>query len=191
MSSSTRRRTAWVATATLSAASLLAICGIQPAMAATGAAAALPATVTVPAAAPLAAAVPDGEYTQRFLTMYNKIKNPANGYFSPQGIPYHSVETLIVEAPDHGHETTSEAFSYWLWLEAAYGQVTRDWAPFNNAWDDAREVHHPDARGPADELRSTTRRARRRTRRSPTARASTRRSWTAASPSGRTRSRPS
>ena len=33
-------------------------------------------------------------------------------------MPYHSVETLIVEAPDHGHETTSEAFSYWLWLEA-------------------------------------------------------------------------
>jgi hypothetical protein len=34
-------------------------------------------------------------------------------------VPYHSVETLIVEAPDHGHETTSEAFSYWLWLEAS------------------------------------------------------------------------
>jgi hypothetical protein len=73
-------------------------------------------------------------YTQRFLDLYNKLKNPANGYFSPQGIPYHSVETLIVEAPDYGHETTSEAFSYWLWLEAAYGQVTRDWGPFNNAW---------------------------------------------------------
>ena len=25
----------------------------------------------------------------------------------------------MVEAPDHGHETTSEAFSYWLWLEAS------------------------------------------------------------------------
>jgi Glycosyl hydrolase family 48/Glycosyl hydrolase family 10 len=64
----------------------------------------------------------------------NKIKNPANGYFSPEGIPYHSVETLIVEAPDYGHETTSEAFSYWLWLEATYGQVTGDWTRFNNAW---------------------------------------------------------
>jgi hypothetical protein len=73
-------------------------------------------------------------YTQRFLNLYNEIKNPANGYFSPLGIPYHSVETLIVEAPDYGHETTSETFSYWLWLEATYGQVTGNWTPFNNAW---------------------------------------------------------
>jgi len=118
-----------VATATLSAASLLAICGIQPAMAAG------PASVSVPAAAPVKAAVADGEYAQRFLTQYEKLKDPANGYFSPQGIPYHSVETLIVEAPDYGHETTSEAYSYWLWLEALYGQVTEDWAPLNEAWD--------------------------------------------------------
>lgn len=73
-------------------------------------------------------------YTQRFLTLYSEIKNPANGYFSPQGIPYHSVETLIVEAPDYGHETTSEAFSFWLWLEATYGQVTGNWQPFTSAW---------------------------------------------------------
>jgi Glycosyl hydrolase family 48/Cellulose binding domain/Bacterial Ig domain len=75
-----------------------------------------------------------GEYTERFLTQYNKIKAPSNGYFSPEGVPYHSVETLIVEAPDHGHETTSEAFSFWLWLEAQYGRVTEEWAPFNDAW---------------------------------------------------------
>ncbi len=31
--------------------------------------------------------------------MHAKITDPANGYFSPEGIPYHSVETLIVEAP--------------------------------------------------------------------------------------------
>lgn len=49
-------------------------------------------------------------------------------------MPYHSIETLIVEAPDHGHETTSEAFSFWLWLEAQYGRVTQNWAPFNNSW---------------------------------------------------------
>lgn len=76
----------------------------------------------------------DSTYTQRFLEQYNKIKNPANGYFSSKGVPYHSVETLMVEAPDHGHETTSEAYSYWLWLEAEYGHVTGDWAPFNAAW---------------------------------------------------------
>jgi hypothetical protein len=80
------------------------------------------------------AAAAQGVYTQDFLTLYSEIKNPANGYFSPLGIPYHSVETLIVEAPDYGHETTSEAFSYWLWLEATYGQVTGNWQPFTAAW---------------------------------------------------------
>jgi hypothetical protein len=73
-------------------------------------------------------------FKQRFLNLYNKIKSPSNGYFSPQGIPYHSVETLIVEAPDYGHETTSETFSYWIWLEATYGKVTGNWQPFNKAW---------------------------------------------------------
>ncbi|WP_432959184.1 glycoside hydrolase family 48 protein [Micromonospora haikouensis] len=74
----------------------------------------------------------DNAYVAKFLDQYGKIKN--SGYFSPEGVPYHSIETLIVEAPDHGHETTSEAFSYWLWLEAYYGRVTQNWAPFNNAW---------------------------------------------------------
>ncbi len=43
-----------------------------------------------------------GTYTERFLDQYNKIKDPANGYFSPEGIPYHSVETFMVEAPTTG-----------------------------------------------------------------------------------------
>ncbi|KAA2252241.1 cellulose 1,4-beta-cellobiosidase [Solihabitans fulvus] len=77
------------------------------------------------------------EYKMAFLTQYNKIKDPASGYFRKFGdllVPYHSVETLMVEAPDQGHETTSEAFSYYLWLEMAYGQIQGDWAPFNAAW---------------------------------------------------------
>ncbi|MEU1040414.1 glycoside hydrolase family 48 protein [Streptomyces sp. NPDC005907] len=73
-------------------------------------------------------------YDARFLELYGKITDPANGYFSPEGIPYHSVETLIVEAPDHGHETTSEAYSYLIWLQAMYGKVTGDWSRFNAAW---------------------------------------------------------
>ncbi len=76
-------------------------------------------------------------YELAFLQQYNKIKDPASGYFRRFGdllVPYHSVETLIVEAPDHGHETTSEAFSYYLWLEASYGRLTGDWAPFNAAY---------------------------------------------------------
>jgi hypothetical protein len=77
------------------------------------------------------------EFKTAFLTQYNKLKDPASGYFRKFGdllVPYHSVETLLVEAPDHGHQTTSEAFSYYLWLEAAYGQIQGDWAPFNAAW---------------------------------------------------------
>ena len=72
-------------------------------------------------AAPAAAPAATDAYTQRFLTQYNKIKDPANGYFSAQGIPYHCVETLIVEAPDYGHQTTSEAFSL---LDVARGDCT-------------------------------------------------------------------
>ena len=73
-------------------------------------------------------------YLTEFMTQYNKIKNSANGYFSPEGVPYHSVETFMIEAPDHGHETTSEAYSFYVWLEAMYGRVTGDWSRFNAAW---------------------------------------------------------
>ncbi|MBX6766809.1 MAG: cellulose binding domain-containing protein, partial [Actinomadura rubrobrunea] len=96
-------------------------------------------TATAPGYAPAKVTVTQvddaaGVYEQRFLDQYNKIKDPANGYFSPEGIPYHSVETFMVEAPDHGHETTSEAYSYLIWLEAVYGKVTQNWKPFNDAW---------------------------------------------------------
>jgi hypothetical protein len=96
---------------------------------------AIPPTATAipPTATPTVPPV-DGEYTRRFLEMYAELKDPANGYFSAQGIPYHSIETLIVEAPDYGHETTSEAYSYWLWLEAMYGRVTGNWQPLADAW---------------------------------------------------------
>jgi hypothetical protein len=86
------------------------------------------------AASVTATVVPAGSVDDRFTQMYNDIKSPSNGYFSPEGVPYHSIETLIDEAPDQGHETTSEAFSYWLWLEAEHGASTQDWAPFNAAW---------------------------------------------------------
>ncbi|WP_239619288.1 glycoside hydrolase family 48 protein [Cohnella mopanensis] len=73
-------------------------------------------------------------YETRFMQLYNQIKNPANGYFSPEGIPYHAIETLMSEAPDYGHMTTSEAYSYWLWLEALYGKYTGDWTRLDAAW---------------------------------------------------------
>jgi hypothetical protein len=75
------------------------------------------------------------EYSYRFIAMWNDMHAQKNGYFSPEGVPYHAVETLMVEAPDYGHETTSEAFSYWMWLEAAYGKFTKDWKPLAKAWE--------------------------------------------------------
>jgi Glycosyl hydrolase family 48/Cellulose binding domain/Putative Ig domain len=84
-------------------------------------------------------------YDQWFLNLYAQITNTANGYFSPLGIPYHSVEELIVEAPDYGHETTSETYSYWLWLAADYGQVSGDWTEFNTAWSNMQTYMIPNA----------------------------------------------
>ncbi|WP_033417044.1 glycoside hydrolase family 48 protein [Hahella ganghwensis] len=79
------------------------------------------------------------EYDERFMEMWSKIHSPDNGYFSTDGGPYHSVETLIVEAPDHGHESTSEAYSYYLLLEAWYGKVTGDWSKLREAWQKMEE----------------------------------------------------
>jgi hypothetical protein len=82
-------------------------------------------------------------YQQRFNTMYSKIHDPANGYFSSQGIPYHSVETFMTEGPDYGHETTSEAFSYYMWLEAMEGKFTGDFTGFKTAWDTTEKYMIP------------------------------------------------
>lgn len=74
------------------------------------------------------------KYKNLFLDLHKKIHDPSNGYFSSCGLPYHSIETLMVEAPDHGHQTTSEAVSYYIWLEAMYGKITGDWSYLKNAW---------------------------------------------------------
>ncbi|QMV43203.1 glycoside hydrolase family 48 protein [Cohnella cholangitidis] len=79
----------------------------------------------------------------RFMQLYNQIKNPANGYFSPEGVPYHSIETLISEAPDYGHMSTSEAYSYWLYLETLYGHFTGDWSKLEAAWNNMEKYIIP------------------------------------------------
>jgi hypothetical protein len=86
-------------------------------------------------------------FEQHFLDMWSDM-NPAtntNGYFSPLGIPYHSVETMIIEAPDYGHETVSETYSYYLWLESLYGAVTGTWTPLQTAWDSYQTYMIPSA----------------------------------------------
>lgn len=94
------------------------------------------------------AAAPDGDTTQnqeRFLELYDQLSGSDSQYLhQATGLPYHSVEELIVEAPDYGHQTTSEALSYQIWLDASYGQITGDWEPFNDAWNRIEEHTIPD-----------------------------------------------
>ncbi len=68
-------------------------------------------------------------YAAMFQSLYDDVitNGQQNGYLSSQnnggdsfGIPYHSVETVCVEAPDYGHETTSEAMSYIAWVTAMH-----------------------------------------------------------------------
>ncbi len=83
------------------------------------------------------------KYIERFTEMRNEIYDPANGYFSADGSPHHSVETLIVEAPDHGHESTSELYSYWLMMEAMQGRITQDWQPLAKVWSEMERMIIP------------------------------------------------
>jgi ferric-dicitrate binding protein FerR (iron transport regulator) len=82
-------------------------------------------------------------YDDRFAALWRDLHDPRKGYFSADGIPYHSVETLIVDAPDYGHLSTSETFSYWLWLEAMHGRASGDWDSFNAAWKKMEETLIP------------------------------------------------
>jgi len=92
----------------------------------------------------VSAATPSGNYYQdQFTEQYEKIKAPANGYFNSQGIPYHSVETILCEAPDYGHESTSEAVSYYIWLEAMNGKFTGDYSGVTKAWDTVEKYFIP------------------------------------------------
>jgi len=89
------------------------------------------------------------KYAQRAIEHYNKITG--NGsykseYFSPENVPYHSVETLMVEAPDHGHESVSETYSFWVWLEAVNGKLTGDYSGVETAWSYLEKHLIPDSK---------------------------------------------
>jgi len=88
-------------------------------------------------------------YDDRFAALRRDLHDARKGYFSPDGIPYHSVETFIVDAPDYGHLSTSETMSYWLWLEAMHGRFTGDWRPFNAAWKKMEEAFIPSGQSAA------------------------------------------
>jgi len=77
----------------------------------------------------------DETYAQRYLSLYDDVitNGQQNGYLSSKnvasggfGIPYHAVEECICEAPDYGHETTSEAMSYIVWIAAMEDNITKN-----------------------------------------------------------------
>ncbi len=77
----------------------------------------------------------DKTYAQRFMSMYDDVitNGVQNGYMSSYngggsafGIPYHSREEVIIEAPDYGHETTSEAMSYLVWVAAMHDNIVKN-----------------------------------------------------------------
>ncbi len=79
----------------------------------------------------------DDTYAARFLSLYDDVvtNGQANGYLSKNdggagsfGIPYHAVEEVIIEAPDYGHETTSEAMSYLVWAAAMRDNIAKNHA---------------------------------------------------------------
>ena len=76
----------------------------------------------------------DSTYAERFMSLYDDVvtNGAENGYLSKTnapsggfGVPYHSVEELICEAPDYGHETTSEAMSYIVWVAAMHDNIAK------------------------------------------------------------------
>ena len=101
------------------------------ALAASILAAAMSASAVIPtmaSAAEKSSYAKESTYADMFASLYEDVvtNGQKNGYLSSQtngsgfGIPYHSVETFIVEAPDYGHETTSEAMSYIVWMAAMH-----------------------------------------------------------------------
>jgi hypothetical protein len=108
------------------------IAGILTAAMATNALAASMITASAAGSRTKEEAFGDSTYAERFLSLYDDVvtKGQENGYLSKNdggtgsfGIPYHAKEEFIIEAPDYGHETTSEAMSYLVWVAAMHDNL--------------------------------------------------------------------
>ncbi|ORY38064.1 putative cellulase [Neocallimastix californiae] len=89
------------------------------------------------------------EYGERAIEHYNIVTGNGNynsEYFSPEKVPYHSIETMMVEAPDHGHESVSETYSFWVWLEAVNGKLTGNYDGVETAWSYLEKHLIPDSK---------------------------------------------
>lgn len=101
------------------------------------------------------ATIPAGQttldYAGKFRWIYDSLHNTQNGFFGPKSganaysVPYHMPETLVVEAPDWGHETVSETISFQVGLEAWKGALDGEWTGFNKCWSTIESVYVPSA----------------------------------------------
>lgn len=128
------------------------IAGILTAAMATNALAAGVITASAAGTRTKAEAYGDSTYAERFLSLYDDVvtHGQENGYLSKNdggagsfGIPYHAVEEVIIEAPDYGHETTSEAMSYLVWVAAMHDNLSDTKGDLAKAWK-TMEVMIPD-----------------------------------------------
>jgi len=111
------------------------IAGILTAAMATNALAASVITASAAGTRTKEEAYGDSTYAERFQSFYDDVvtHGQENGYLSKNdggagsfGIPYHAVEEVIIEAPDYGHETTSEAMSYLVWIAAMHDNIAKN-----------------------------------------------------------------
>ena len=104
------------------------VAGILSAAMATNALAASVITASAAGKRTKAEAFGDTTYAERFMSLYDDVvtKGKENGYLSEEGIPYHAREEVIIEAPDYGHETTSEAMSYLVWVAAMHDNIVKN-----------------------------------------------------------------
>jgi hypothetical protein len=110
--------------------------------------------VRAQAAPYLQGSCPPSPMQNRFLQQWQSMVRSATGTVNPNGyfrqigtdlIPYHSIETLLIEAPDHGHQLSSETWSYLLWLAAQYANYTGDFSYYRDVWDNIEQYAIPSA----------------------------------------------
>lgn len=128
------------------------IAGILTAAMATNALAASVITASAAGTRTKPEAFGESTYAERFLSLYDDVvtHGQENGYLSKNdggsgsfGIPFHAVEEVIIEAPDYGHETTSEAMSYLVWVAAMHDNLSENKGDLAKAWK-TMEVMIPD-----------------------------------------------
>lgn len=90
-------------------------------------------------------------YLNRFKSHYALMMNKDSGYFGPTTgakaytVPYHMLESIIVEAPDWGQESVSETASFFSKMAAWNGILTGDTSDYIKSWSCIEDSFIPSA----------------------------------------------